>query len=28
VILWHRRNQRQRDWTQLIGEPRHDGVAH
>lgn len=28
VILWHRRNQRERDWTQLIGEPRHDGAAH
>ncbi|HOI67914.1 MAG TPA: lysophospholipid transporter LplT, partial [Thiomonas arsenitoxydans] len=24
VILWYRRNQRERDWTQLIGEPRHD----
>ncbi len=23
VILWHRRNMRQRDWTQLIGETRH-----
>ncbi|MDY0329464.1 MAG: lysophospholipid transporter LplT [Thiomonas sp.] len=28
VILWHRRNQRERDWTQLIGEPRHGGAAH
>jgi len=28
VILWHRRNQRERDWTQLICEPRHDGAAH
>jgi len=28
VILWHRRNQRERDWTQLIGEPRHDGASH
>ncbi|OYV34490.1 MAG: lysophospholipid transporter LplT, partial [Thiomonas sp. 20-64-5] len=26
VILWHRRNQRERDWTQLIGEARHDGT--
>ena len=26
VILWHRRNQRERDWTQLIGEPRHEGA--
>lgn len=25
VILWHRRNQRERDWTQIIGEMRHDG---
>ena len=23
VILWHRRNQRERDWTQLIGETQH-----
>ena len=26
VILWHRRNQRERDWTQIIGEPRHDSA--
>jgi MFS family permease len=26
VILWHRRNQRERDWTQLIGEPRHEAA--
>ncbi|MGC8507149.1 MAG: lysophospholipid transporter LplT [Thiomonas sp.] len=26
VILWYRRNQRERDWTQLIGEARHDGT--